>query len=234
MELENNLENNLEIKNEQNNFIKNSISNIINNAIDIGIRAILPDLIEDQVINIKNSLLENGLKAGIETATNSVIDFGKSIKGIFTGEFENIKQINYAISNGGIIDTVSDLIDFAADKAYNLSFINNTIKTAIKEGKNIILDNVSNNIEKEITSQTNLLNTVQEHVDNWKNYYSNKDFNNMEKEVNYISSQKDKIVPIENLIKEINEIETLHNLIKNNNQNFDISEQEIEAIKRLN
>ena len=45
---------------EKNNFFNNTFGKTINYAIDIGLRAILPDLIENQVIDIKNSLLNNG------------------------------------------------------------------------------------------------------------------------------------------------------------------------------
>lgn len=232
--MKNNIENTVEIKNDQKNFLNNTISKIINNGIDIGIRALLPDLIENQIIDIKNALLENGLKGGIQTAINSAIDFGKSIQGIFTGNFENVNQINYAISKGGILDTISDIIDLASDKAYRKNIINSTINNTIKQGKNIILDNISNNIQKELSNQSSLINIMQQNIDRWKEYYSNKDFNNMEKEYNKIEDQFDKIVPIENLIKEIREIELLHNLIKNNGQNFNISNQEKELIKKLN
>ena len=55
----------------------------------------------------------------------------------------------------------------------------------------------------------------------------------MEEEYNSIKQQMEMLIPIENLIKEVREIETLHNLIKNNNQNFNISAQEMELIKKL-
>ena len=233
MEIENTINNNIEIEKKQNNFLNSVLGKTINSAIDVGLRAILPDLIENQIIDIKDSLIENGLKGGIQTAINSAIDFGKSIQGIFTGNFENVNQINYAISKGGILDTISDIIDLASDKAYRKNIINSTINNTIKQGKNIILDNISNNIQKELSNQSSLINIMQQNIDRWKEYYSNKDFNNMEKEYNKIEDQFDKIVPIENLIKEIREIELLHNLIKNNGQNFNISNQE-KLIKKLN
>ena len=236
MELENEIEKNnkIEIGKEQNNFLNNSISKIINNTIDIGLRTILPDLIENQIIDIKNALLENGLKGGIDEAIKAAIDFGKSAQGIFTGNFENIQQINYAISKGGIIDTVSNLIDFAADKAYKSNLINKTINTIIKQGKDILLDNITNNIEKELNEQSNYIKKLEGNIQNWRESYNEKDFTKMEKNYNNIKEQYDKIIPIENLIKEVREIETLHNLIKNNNQNFNISSQEMELIKKLN
>ena len=60
MEIENELKNNIKI--EKNNFLNNIIGETINNAIDFGLKYILPDLIENQIIDIKNALLENGLK----------------------------------------------------------------------------------------------------------------------------------------------------------------------------
>ena len=91
----------------KNNFLNNIIGKTTNNAFDIGLREILPDLIENQIIDIKNALLENGLKSGIDTAIKSVIDFRKSATGIITGNFENIGQVRTAIGDGGIIDTIS-------------------------------------------------------------------------------------------------------------------------------
>ena len=59
MEIENQINNNIKV--EKNNLLNNIIGKTINNAIDIGLKTILPDLIENQIIDIKNSLLENGL-----------------------------------------------------------------------------------------------------------------------------------------------------------------------------
>ena len=62
--MERNLEikNNLEIENEkiQNKFLNSIFGKTINNAIDFGIRMVLPDFIEEQIINIKDNLLNNG------------------------------------------------------------------------------------------------------------------------------------------------------------------------------
>ena len=94
----------------------------INTAIDIGLRAILPDLIENQVIDIKNALLQNGLKSGIDTAVNSAINLGKSAVGIVTGNFENMDQVRMAVGNGGIVDTVSNVLDKAINNTYKKGY----------------------------------------------------------------------------------------------------------------
>lgn len=227
MEIEN------EINIEKNNFLNNIIGQTINNAIDIGLKAVLPDLIENQVIEIKDALLKNGLKAGVETAVNSAIDFGKSISGIFTGNFENMTQVRIAVSEGGILETISDVLDKITNKTYEAGYINKTVNTLIKNGKDIILDNISNNIRKQLDEQTDLIENLNRYIDNWKESYNNQNFIEMEKEYNKIEENIDKIIPLENIIKEIREIESIHNLIKNNGQNFEISDLEKNLAKNL-
>lgn len=222
-----------EINIEKNNFLNNIIGQTINNAIDIGLKAVLPDLIENQVIEIKDALLKNGLKAGVETAVNSAIDFGKSISGIFTGNFENMTQVRIAVSEGGILETISDVLDKITNKTYEAGYINKTVNTLIKNGKDIILDNISNNIRKQLDEQTDLIENLNRYIDNWKESYNNQNFIEMEKEYNKIEENIDKIIPLENIIKEIREIESIHNLIKNNGQNFEISDLEKNLAKNL-
>lgn len=231
MELENELNNNL--KKDENNFLNNILGKTINNAIDIGLKSILPDLIENQIIDIKNALIENGLKSGIKTAVESAIDFGKSAIGIFTGNFENMTQVRTAVADGGIIDTMSDLLDNVIDKTYQSGYINKSVETIIKNGKDVLLKNISSNIKNELDEQTNTLEKLERYVNNWNEYYSNKDFEGMTKEYNKIKKQLDNIIPLENILKETRKVELLHNLIKNNGQNFDISNLEKELAEKL-
>ena len=51
------LNNNLEIEKEQKNFLETTLGKTINTGIDIGIRAILPDYIEEQIIDLKDNLI---------------------------------------------------------------------------------------------------------------------------------------------------------------------------------
>ena len=84
MNIENEINQKNEINNEQitekeqNSFLQTTLGKTINGAIDIGLRWVLPDLIEDEVIDIKDSLIKGGLKEGINTAINSAINLGKS------------------------------------------------------------------------------------------------------------------------------------------------------------
>ena len=227
------INNNINLEKSNNNFLNNIFGKTINTAIDIGLKAILPDLIENQIIDIKNSLLENGLKSGINTAINSAVDFGKSAAGIVTGNFENINQVKIAIGNGGIVDSVSTVLDKVINTVYQKGYIDKNIKNLIKNGKNVLLKNVSDNIKNQLDEQTNEVEKLEKYLDNWKESYNKKDFLNMEKIYNKIEKQSEKIIPLENIINETKQIKALHNLIKNNGQNFEITKEEERLAKNL-
>lgn len=222
-----------EIKPQRNNFLGNVIGKTINNAVDMGLKVILPDLVENQVIDIKNALIENGLKAGIDEAIESVVEFGKSAAGIFTGNFENMSQVRVAVGEGGIVDTVSKILDKTIDQSTRKGIINNSVGRLIKNGKNIILENVENNIKNEIDIQDNMLKKLDRNLKEWKKCYENKDFEGMEKEYNEINSIKDQIIPIENILKETKRISGIHNLIKSNGHKFEISTLEEQLAENL-
>jgi len=233
MEIENYISNNINLEQEQNKFINSTIGKIVNNGIDVGLRYILPDLIEEEVIDIKDSLVKNGLKEGIQTAVDSVMNIGKSAIGIVTGNFDNITQIKKAVEQGGLIDSISGVIDFVTNKAQSTGIIDKNISSLIKNGKNSILSNVSNSIEKELINQEKNIEKLENYSEKWKEYYENKNFEGMQKEYNKMQEKLKEIVPIEEVIKKARYIETLHQLIKNNDRNFDISEEALELANKL-
>ena len=133
-----NLENNLNTDNlekKQNSFLKSNLGRAINGGIDLGLRILLPNCIEDEVINIKNSLITEGFSAAVDTAIEEATNLGKSALGILTGTFENISQIKKAVEKGGLIDTVSDLLDTGIDWVKNHGYIKKGIASTIKKRK---------------------------------------------------------------------------------------------------
>ena len=76
--LENNNTNNVTYE-EQKGFLETTLGKVINGGIDFGLKAILPDVIEDEVIEIKDSIVSDGFAAGVKTAIDNVIDMGKSV-----------------------------------------------------------------------------------------------------------------------------------------------------------
>ncbi len=228
-----NLNNNLVNENMQKSFLETALGKTINTAIDVGIRAILPEFVEDQVINIKNNLLDYGLNDGIKKTIDDAIDLGKSAIGIVTGKFENISQMQNAVQSGGIIDGMSSLLDTIIDKVKEAGLINNTISNTIKQGKNVILNNVEKNIENNFKEQYRVIENTNNYINNWKGYFKQKDFDGMQKEYNKIGKQLKQIAPIEKTINDIKTIELLQNLIKNNGQNFDLTQDELALVEKL-
>jgi len=233
IELEKNksLENNL-VK-EQTNFLETNLGKAINFGLDVGIRTALPNFIEDSVIEIKDTLFKEGLAEGIKTVINSGLDLGKSIIGVFTGKFENINQMQAAVEKGGIIDGTSNLIDTVLNKVQNKKLLSKNVVNAIKQGKNLILDNVSKNIENTITNQVKEVEKLDTYTKKWQDYYQEKDFTNMDKQYKKIEKSLKNIMPIEETIKQAREIENIHNLIKNNGHDFNITTEQIELSKKL-
>ena len=70
------LENNLVNEKDQNNFLETTLGKTINTGIDIGIRALLPDYIEEQIIDLKDNLMRYGLKDGIKKSIDDAINIG--------------------------------------------------------------------------------------------------------------------------------------------------------------
>ena len=177
-----NLNNNLEQEKDQKSFLETTLGKTINAGLDIGIRALLPDFIDEQIINLKDNLFEYGLKDGIKQTIDDAIDLGKSAIGIVTGNFENVNQMQSAVETGGLIDGISSLLDTVINKVRDSGLINYNVANTIKQGKDVILNNVESNIEKTFTEQLTSVEKTNTYINNWKEYFNNKDFNGMEKE----------------------------------------------------
>lgn len=217
----------------QNKFLETTLGKTINTAIDIGLRSVLPDLVEEQVLDIKDVLLTNGMKEGIDTAIKSAIDLGKSALGIVTGKFEDLSQVHTAIKRGGIIDSLSGVIDNVLKSSTKNKMISNETSRFIKKGKNAILDAVSANLEEKYLEDMRSLEKISKYISNWKKYYNQKNVEGMEKEYNKLKKQLDTIVMLESTINSAKKIENMHNLIKNKGIDYELSEEEKELIEIL-
>ena len=228
---ENNIENNLE--KEQKNFLETTLGKVINTGIDIGIRALLPDFIDEQIINLKNNLFEYGLSEGITKTIDDVIDLGKSTIGIFTGNFESLEQMQNAVQNGGLIDGISNLLDTIVSNIMQKGLINSNVANMITQGKNIILNNIESNIQKPFVDQLKTEANLESYINNWKTSFEKQDFNSMEKAFEKIEEQLKELAPMQNTINQARTIENIHNLIKNNGQDFDLTTEQLELAKKL-
>lgn len=235
LEIDNNVTKNIveNIQIEQTRFLETNLGKAINGAIDLGIKSIFPDLVENQIIDIKDAILEQGFEEGIKQIINSSIEMGKSFAGVFTGKFENISQVQNVVKNGGILDSVSELLEFCVNLAKEKEIINSTVANMMIQGKDTIISSISNKIEETLTNQLKSVEKLEKYCEKWNTYYGNKDFQKMETAYNNIKKYLEIVMPFENIINNARKIENVHNLIKNNNYKFDLSESEIILAEKL-
>ena len=219
--------NELVTKEEQNHFLDTAVGKVINTAIDLGLRWILPDFVENQIIDVKNSLIRGGLKEGIDKAVENAVELGRSVTGIFTGKFDSIAQAQNVVKHGGIIEGVSNVIDSTLAVTQKSGLLPDNIVKLIRQGKNVILDNVSTNIEAEFVGQLDQIEKLGKYENNWKTYYQAKDFEGMEREYQKIKEKLKEILPLEKTINQARAIENIHILIKNNGHDFNISKEQL-------
>ena len=220
-QLTNDIKNNKISKN-QNDFIGNMFKNAINFGVDLGLKSLLPDLIEDQVIDIKNSILEGGFKEGVNTLMKKVNEFKNSITGIFTGNFNNIQEINTATKQGGIIKTVSKGLSKGIDAGVKSGIIPKSIGGILKAGKTTMLNEFSNSLESQMRKEIQKFDTLNDLNKKWYDALDQRDFDKMTKYTEKISALSKDLVKFSNIINETKKIEKLHNFIKENNS-FDFA-----------
>ena len=225
-----NLEN---LDKQQNNFLESTLGQVIDSSVDLGLRAILPNFIEDEVIEIKDTLIKEGFSEAVNKAIDSAIDIGKSALGIVTGKFESVSQAEKAVEKGVIVDSVSDVLDFTLDKVSDMGLLSKNITKVIKSGKDALIDNVSSDIKKEFKTQNKNIENLNKYNNNWKESFEAKDFSSMEKYMKKINNLLNKTLPLENTIKNARTIENLHELIKNNGKSFELTNEELQLAELL-
>lgn len=223
----------LEFESKQNSFLQTNIGKAINNGVNFGLRIVLPDVVEDDIIEIKDALINNGFKEATEVAIDKAINLGKSFLGIFSGEFDSIAQIKKAIEKGGLIDTMSDVLDTAITWAQKSKLISSSTAKMIKSGKKEIMKNIKNGIDSTLEDQVEAVEKIDKYIEKWYKYYEEENFINMEYQYKKITEYMEKVVPIEKTINAAKEVETLHEYIKENGKSFELSEEQKELCKML-
>ncbi len=144
-----------------------------------------------------------------------------------------MSQVKDVIKKGGLIDSISDVLDWGINKAKENKLINKNTANIIEKGKDTILNTVNNNIENNMTSQIESIEKIDKYISNWTTYYQNQDFNNMEKQYKKIEKELQNVIPLENVLTKTRQLENLHELIKNKGGDFNLSKEELELANKL-
>lgn len=231
-ELGNKLINNEDLKQLQEGFLQSKVGQIVNSAVDFGLREILPDFVEDEVIEVKDALITGGLKEGIDTAVENAINLGKNIIGIFNENYKNIDQVENSLKKGELIEGISSSIDFIVNKLEDSKIISTNVSDLIKNGKNLILGNVNNNMQNEFNNELKALKKIEKYIKNWEKHYSEKNIEGLNTEFNKIKKQLKNIIPLENIINNVRKIENINKLIENTNE-FNFNEVYLDLAEKI-
>ena len=215
------------ILSKQNNALSEILNNVINWSIDAGLKYILPDSIENDVIKIKNNLLNGNAAQKIIDTIGSVINLGKEKLNNEKKEILNTEDIKKILQNPDTIKLISDTVEIILNNR------NTNIQNKENSNKQIIERNVENNLNNQLESQINSINKIENYKNEWYKDYESKDFENMDKVYKNIKKELKNIVPIEKLIKEIRKIENLNQLIKSKGGDFNITKEELELANKL-
>lgn len=218
----------------QNKFLEGTLGKVINTGVDIALRAILPNAIEDEIIGIKNVILNDGFKEGIKAAISAAANIGKSITGIFTGKFDTVSQAYTAVKSGGIIDTASKMVDTAVKSAQDNNLIKSSTAKVIKKSKNVVKDCISSKIEEDFMKQVDGVEKVGKYIENWNDCLEKKDLSGMKREYTKITRKLDTLIPLESTLKEARSIENVQTLIKSKGNSLEnITEEELKLAQIL-
>lgn len=222
--------NNINLKIENGNKFEKGISKIINVAVDLGIKAALPDLIEDQVIEIKNILLKNGIKEGIKEISKKVKDTIDTIIG--KNNKVKITDLRSLTKRNGIIDCFSKIVNLAIDTSVKNKMISKEIGSIIKSGKTAMISNFSNRLEKNMMKEIKTIENFKEAINKWEDALDRKDIEELKKQYQIISKNYN---DMDNDLKDIIDIDKIEYINKyiNKNGNFEMNNDEFELLKKI-
>ena len=213
---------NIDFKEMQENFLESTIGKIANSALDTGLKSLLPDFLEKEIIDVKDTILKEGFSEGVNKAIETATNLGKSAMGIFTGNFESIEQAEKVLEKGGLLETISDGLDYVIEKLEDSKIISNNISDLIKSGKDLIINMLDNDIKNEFLKEKNSLSNIENYFKEWENNYLAKNIEGLNINYEKIKNKIEEILPLENTYNNIQKIENINELINNsNNFNFD-------------
>lgn len=160
-------------------------------------------------------------------------DVGKSITGIFTGEFNNIDQVKRVIQKDGLLDGISDVIDLILKKLVNKKVITKSTSNIIKTGKKEILSTMENEIEELYKQTTYSVEKLSEYCNEWKTQYKQQKYEDMEKTMKKITNQLKKSSLVEETIKEARNLEKMQKYILEKGKPENLTQAEKELLEKI-
>lgn len=209
----------------QEEFLKTNIIKEINNSLDIYLKEFFPDSLGENLINLKNNIINNNIKNSI----NKNIEIATEKNNNYIDEYDMISKIQDNVMTKENINSLSNNINENINKLEK-----NTNKKIIKKlDKEKIVNNIEESIDKTFEKQKNNIKKIEKYIKNWENKYNLKDIEGMKKEYNRMEKLIEDLIPLENVLNNYRKIENIQKLLENNSSENYLDEQVLELANKL-
>lgn len=95
------------------------------------------------------------------------------------------------------------------------------------------MKNIKTGVDNTLDNQVEAIEKLDKYITKWNQYYNEQNFVNMEYQYSKIEEYLKEVFPLEDVLKRARAVENLHELIKNNGRNFDLTQEEKELATML-
>jgi hypothetical protein len=92
---------------------------------------------------------------------------------------------------------------------------------------------IKTGVDNTLDNQVEAIEKLDKYITKWNKYYNEQNFVNMEYQYSKIEEYLKEVIPLEDVLKRARAVENLHELIKNNGRNFDLTQEEKELATML-
>lgn len=92
---------------------------------------------------------------------------------------------------------------------------------------------IKTGVDNTLDNQVEAIEKLDKYITKWNKYYNEQNFVNMEYQYSKIEEYFKEVIPLEDVLKRARAVENLHELIKNNGRNFDLTQEEKELATML-
>lgn len=195
---------------EQAGNIFNNISDAFSNAVKKGTELIdFPDNLGE---TIKNGLEKIDLKEIGVSAAETALKNGMKSLGMKSSTFNSLKNIFDAVIEGDLKKGLASGLNVAISALK----IPTTAKTLLKNGKNLILDQVfEDELKTLMTKQKNTISRINKKCVQMEEAFKTNDVKTLDRVAKTLKTDLEKVMPIQDVISKGNSIINRYNLYKN-------------------
>ncbi len=92
---------------------------------------------------------------------------------------------------------------------------------------------IKTGVDNTLDNQVEAIEKLDKYITKWNKYYNEQNFVKMEYQYSKIEEYLKEVIPLEDVLKRARAVENLHELIKNNGRNFDLTQEEKELATML-